>query len=317
MKQATVLSFVFLLTLSTSLGEIRRYEDTDDDNGGPSSEFRPMGYEWKMEDLEYTPERLDELRALQKRTLALQPGRETNKLIKGPEDEKFFAALPGVLKQFEKELERTLKESHLEGIVTGRIKSMSSLLAKMEQDGVTDYHEITDIVGLRVTLQTMNDIHRFKIAYQNCFDKDIDEIRCYGTCGPAVGNSDPREKKYWPWRGSGYRRLHFKVKVSELNTDVEIQVGTPYMTLWAEWEHAVVYKGPEDLKNNENVKLYAQKLAGYYAMLDDVRNRMDPSCPRILKKTNAKKLFGQHDWKIFGSPRDACNFWNDLQVDMP
>ena len=75
---------------------------------------------------------------------------------------------------------------------------MSSLLANMEKFGVTDYHEITDIVGLRITLQTMNDIRRFKIAYQNGFDKDMDEIRCYGKCGPAVGNSDPRVKKYWP-----------------------------------------------------------------------------------------------------------------------
>ena len=316
MKQATVL-FVFLLTLSASFGEFPRYEDTDDDNGGPSSEFRPMGYEWKMEDLEYTPERLGELRALQKRTLALQPGKETNKLIKGPEDKNFFAALPGVLKKFEKDLETTLKESHLQGIVTGRIKSMSSLLAKMEKSGVTDYHEITDIVGLRVTLQTMNDIRRFKIAYQNGFDNDIVEIRCYGTCGPAVGNSDPRVKKYWPWKGSGYRRLHFKVKVSELKTDVEIQVGTPYMTIWAEWEHAVVYKGPEDLKNNKKVNSYAERLAGYYAMLDEVRNGMIPKCPRILKKTNAKDLFGQRDWEVFGSPDNACNFWNDLDVDMP
>ena len=59
MMKQTIVLFVFLFTLSTSSGEIQRYEDTDDDNGGPSSEFRPMGYEWKMEDLEYTPEPLD------------------------------------------------------------------------------------------------------------------------------------------------------------------------------------------------------------------------------------------------------------------
>ena len=99
MKQATVLFGSFLLTLSTSFGEIVDIKTlmmiTVD--LPPNSDQWVMNGKWKTSNT--TPERL-ELRALQKRTLALQPGKETNKLIKVQEDEKFSAALPGVLKQF-------------------------------------------------------------------------------------------------------------------------------------------------------------------------------------------------------------------------
>lgn len=194
---------------------------------------------------------------------------------------------------------------------------MSSLLKKMKKDGVTDYREITDIVGRRVTLQTTGDILAFKHAYLKGFNKEITEIRCYGTCGPAVGVTNPREKKYWPWKGSGYRRLHFKVAIPKFKTEGEIQVGTPYMTLWAEWEHAVVYKGPENLKNNIAVKACAQNLAEHYMILDYLRTGKIPVCPKKLNETRAKKISSPHDWKTIDSPLDARNFWNDLRADMP
>ncbi len=81
----------------------------------------------------------------------------------------------------------------------------------MEKEGIDDVRDITDIIGLRVTLQTVSDIHVFKETFLHLHNDDVTEIRCYGTCGPDVGTGDKREKKYWPWRGSGYRRLHFKV----------------------------------------------------------------------------------------------------------
>ena len=84
----------------------------------------------------------------------------------------------------------------------------------MNKDGVTDVREITDIVGLRVTLQTTTDIKRFRRAFQRLFNRNVTEIRCYGTCGPDVGHKDKRLKIYWPWNKFGYRRLHFKVNVN-------------------------------------------------------------------------------------------------------
>ena len=102
-----------------------------------------------------------------------------------------------------------------------------------------------------------------------------------------------------------------------LETEAEIQVGTPYMTLWAEWEHAVVYKGPEKLKEKKDVRSYAQQLAEYYMMLDNIRAGMLPRCPGILRRTPGQDIFAEHNWEVFGKPANGCNFWNDLRVDMP
>ena len=102
-----------------------------------------------------------------------------------------------------------------------------------------------------------------------------------------------------------------------METEAEIQVGTPYMTLWAEWDHAVVYKGPEHIKDKKSVQSYALELAQYYMMLDNIRDGMIPQCPEYLKKTSAHDIFSTHDWEVFGKPADGCNFWNDLRVDMP
>ena len=57
------LVFLFL-HLAISTGSTSQLEDADDDNGGHSSEFKPMGYEWKMTELEYTPDLLDEIHTL-------------------------------------------------------------------------------------------------------------------------------------------------------------------------------------------------------------------------------------------------------------
>jgi len=83
-------------------------------------------------------------------------------------------------------------------------------------------------------------------------------------------------------------------------------MGTPYMTLWADWEHDVVYKGPPRFKQNKNVNKYAQRLAKYYMMLDDIRNEMLPPCPQIL----------QESLKESDSSRNECLFWNDLRTNM-
>lgn len=318
----TRIPFLLVLAfhLSFSIGKIPQYEDTDDDYGGHSSEFKPMGHQWKMQDFHYTPNLLHKIQTHYKRTvvrpLADNEGRNANLASFMVESSEFFKALPSVLKEIEGNLERILKENRISGIVTGRIKSMASLLEKMEKDGIKDFRDITDIVGCRVTMQTIGDILKFKHAYLRAFNKSVTEIRCYGVCGPAVG-SHPRVKIAWPWKGSGYRRLHFKVAIPELKTAAEIQTGTPYMTLWADWNHAVVYKGPEEFQQNGNVEVYSQLLAEYYMMLDNIRDGIIPQCPPILRKSNATVIFGDKDWKLFGSPLNACLFWNDLRTNMP
>lgn len=87
------------------------------------------------------------------------------------------------------------------------------------------------------------------------------------------------------------------------------------MTLWANWEHDVVYRGPKELQDND-VQEYAQRLADYYMTLDNIRDKLNPGCPQILQKTNPREIFGDKDWKAFGSPFNACHIWNDLRINL-
>ena len=73
------------------------------------------------------------------------------------------------------------------------------------------------------------------------------------------------------------------------------------------------------LRDREDVKKYAFKLADYYYNLDVLRNKR-PACPKSLLNTNMKTVTeaNKNKNKIFeslGSPPSACQFWNDLTVN--
>ena len=217
----TIFFLIFFLHLrSTSIvGVSLPYDDTDEDNGGHSSEFKPMGYKWKMSDLGVTPNLLAKVQALSKRMPILPSDnvafRTVDDVLSSGEFINFYHALPEEMKKFEEGLEKCMRGHLINGVVTGRIKDPLSLMNKMKQERITDYRQITDIVALRVTLQSLDDIVTFKKVYLHSCNNSIEQIRCYGVCGPADA-SDPRTKNYWPWRGSGYRRLHFKVSLNQI-----------------------------------------------------------------------------------------------------
>ena len=79
------------------------YEDTDDDNGGHSTEFRPMGYEWNIAELEYGHDMLNKIYSLSKKRSAFPIGiraigKKAEKVEFDAEFYKFYKALPEVLK---------------------------------------------------------------------------------------------------------------------------------------------------------------------------------------------------------------------------
>lgn len=216
MARMIFLLILFLHRRSTSIvGVSPPYDDTDEDNGGHSSEFKPMGYKWKMSDFGVTPNLLAKVQALSKRMPILPSDnlsfRKVDDVLSSDELINFYLALREEMKKFELGLEKCMRDHLINGVVTGRIKGLLSLTNKMKQEGITDYRQITDIVALRVTLQSLDDIVTFKKVYLHSCNNSVVQIRCYGVCGPADATSDPRTKNYWPWRESGYRRLHFKV----------------------------------------------------------------------------------------------------------
>ena len=111
-----------------------------------------MGYEWNIAELEYGHDMLNKIYSLSKKrsdfpTGIRAIGKKARKVEFDAEFYKFYKALPEVLKTLQAHLESVLIDNGIIGVVTGRIKSLSSLSTKMEKDGITDYRKITDIVG--------------------------------------------------------------------------------------------------------------------------------------------------------------------------
>ena len=104
---------------------------------GQSTEFKPLGYEWNIAELEYGHDILNNIFSPRKRRSDFPTGIRTisnkeEKVEFDAEFYKFYKALPEVLKTLEGRLESVLRDNSIIGVVTGRFKSLSSLSEKME-----------------------------------------------------------------------------------------------------------------------------------------------------------------------------------------
>ena len=97
----------------------KQYVDNDEDNGGPSSDFRPLGYNWTMEYLEYI-EKGDIGGECVQRKRSVGSNKVTAEQLCEKEKE-FFARLPDVMRKFEKDILGSLEKAQLNGIVTGNV----------------------------------------------------------------------------------------------------------------------------------------------------------------------------------------------------
>ena len=130
--------------------------------------------------------------------------------------------------------------------VQGRVKTISSILEKVQKKKIELYHieeKIDDIAGIRILCQFVEDIYKVVELIKNRSDMIVIDERNY------VENAKP----------SGYRSYHMNIKyvVETLKgpkeLDVEIQVRTLAMDFWATVEHSLQYKYkqnmPEALRN--------------------------------------------------------------------
>ena len=44
-----------------------------------------------------------------------------------------------------------------------------------------------------------------------------------------------------------------KVALPDIDTAGKVQMGTPYMTVWTDWERDVVYKGPTEARMSRSM----------------------------------------------------------------
>lgn len=146
--------------------------------------------------------------------------------------------LRGVRKQFRKQG----KHSPIE-FVTGRVKSVESIVEKMERYGFTEVTQVEDIAGLRIMVQFVDDVYEVVKLLKQRSDMTVLLEKDYIT------NMKP----------SGYRSYHVIVSydvdtiMGAKTVQVELQIRTLSMNFWATIEHSLNYKYegefPDDIKH--------------------------------------------------------------------
>ncbi len=148
-----------------------------------------------------------------------------------------------------KESQQTGRYSYIER-VDGRVKELASILDKAKRKGISADAEnltdiITDIAGIRLTCQFVEDIEKVVHIIRNRPDMQVVEEKDY------VHNGKP----------SGYRSYHMIVLYEVVTIYgrkkiyVEIQIRTMAMNFWATIEHSLQYKYSENLPDHISERL--------------------------------------------------------------
>ncbi len=150
-----------------------------------------------------------------------------------------------------------------------RLKSNKSLFEKMERKGIPvcleSVHEITDMAGVRVICNYIDDV--YEVADLLLKQDDLRLIRR----SDYIRNPKP----------SGYRSLHLVVEVPVFLSDrtefvpVEVQFRTIAMDTWASLEHELKYKRIGGLTDDISQELIA---------CADAMAEIDRTMERIHKK---------------------------------
>ena len=119
--------------------------------------------------------------------------------------------------------------------VTGRVKSINSILEKMQRKNITWGNmevQVEDIAGMRIICQFYEDIEKVVEIIRSRSDMSVKYEKDYIT----------------HMKESGYRSYHMLVTVpvqtttGSVQTKVEIQIRTIAMDFWASLEHKIYYK---------------------------------------------------------------------------
>ena len=149
----------------------------------------------------------------------------------------FILKLESIKKQYILAGEKNPIES-----VYGRVKSPKSIIAKLQRMNM-DFDEIrnlTDIGGVRITCKYVQEVYEIFDLLKSRKDIEIFWIKDY------IENPKP----------SGYRSLHVIAKYNAETIDgripinVEFQIRTLSMHLWASIEHSLKYKYYRNIPEN-------------------------------------------------------------------
>ena len=158
------------------------------------------------------------------------------------------------VKELQVKFRHLIKEHHGKGLyspiesVSGRVKSVSSILEKMQRKGIVPEEmeeQVEDIAGIRIICQFVEDIDRVLEIIESRSDMEIKSHKDY------ISHS----------KDSGYRSYHVIIYY-EVNTiygkkriQAEIQIRTLAMNFWATVEHSLQYKYKGDIPQHVTDKL--------------------------------------------------------------
>ena len=156
--------------------------------------------------------------------------------------------------------------------ITGRVKTVSSILEKAERLNI-DFNEISediyDIAGIRIICKYIQDVYQVLELLKTRKDIDIFLIKDY------IANPKP----------SGYRSLHVIARYGVETVDgrvlinVEFQIRTYAMHLWASIEHSLKYKYYRQIPNE--IKERLMKESKITSELDDEMAKVKDSMDKI------------------------------------
>lgn len=156
--------------------------------------------------------------------------------------------------------------------IKSRLKSPNSILEKLERKGLeldvpTIEENLFDVAGIRVICSFPEDVYTIANALTNQDDITVVEVKDY------IANPKP----------NGYRSLHLIVSIpiflsqEKRNMNVEIQLRTIAMDVWATLEHQLRYK--KETAFDDEMAGELQKCAEISAELD---YRMDDLRKKVL-----------------------------------
>ncbi len=167
--------------------------------------------------------------------------------------------------------------------VTGRVKTISSILEKAKRQNIPENKVaelMEDIVGIRIMCQFLDDIYMVVDLIRKRDGKDLDIVY---------------EKDYIKHsKESGYRSYHIIISypvqtaLGEKKILAEIQIRTLAMNFWATIEHSLNYKYRDNIP--EDVKHRLIKAAEAAVLLDEemyeIRNEVVNSQLLFEEKSN-------------------------------
>lgn len=157
--------------------------------------------------------------------------------------------------------------------ITGRVKTVSSILEKAERLNI-DFHkiseEIYDIAGIRIVCKYIQDVYQVLELLKTRKDIDIILVKDY------IAKPKP----------SGYRSLHIIAKYGVETVDgrvlinIEFQIRTYAMHLWASIEHSLKYKYYRQIP--EEIKERLMEASKITSELDEEMAKVKDSVAKIL-----------------------------------